>query len=107
MTTMSEAKNTVDPDDFEIQFLHCPECISGIMRLQFMTYFTWLNDELVTVPNFPAWVCDLCGRREYDHRAISWLNTLLNPEAGSKRRKRRRFSPERDARLPKKPIYPD
>jgi YgiT-type zinc finger domain-containing protein len=54
------------------------------MRLQYLTYFTWLNEELITVPNFPAWVCDLCGRREYDSRAVTWLNALLNPEAGRK-----------------------
>jgi YgiT-type zinc finger domain-containing protein len=60
----------------------CPECQTGVLRLRYLTYFTWLNNELVTVPNFPAWVCDVCGRREYDPRAIKWLNTLLNPEAG-------------------------
>jgi YgiT-type zinc finger domain-containing protein len=53
-----------------------------MLHLQYLTYFTWLNKELVTVPNFPAWVCDLCGRREYDHRAITWLNALLSPETG-------------------------
>lgn len=69
----------------------CPECQSGVMHLQYLTYFTWLNEELITVPNFPAWVCDLCGRREYDNRAITWLNTLLTPEAKrvtSRQRKR-------------------
>lgn len=60
----------------------CPECQTGVLYLQYITYFTWLNEELVTVPNFPAWVCDLCGRREYDMRAIKWLNALLHPEAG-------------------------
>jgi len=60
----------------------CPECQAGMMRPRYVTYFTWLNDELVTVPNFPAWVCDVCGRREYDERAITWLKTLLNPNAG-------------------------
>lgn len=71
----------------------CPECQAGMMRLQFMTYFTWLDDELVSVPNFPAWVCDLCGRREYDTRAISWLNMLLSPNAGKPASKRRRRKP--------------
>ncbi len=52
------------------------------MHLQFITYFTWLGDELITVPNFPAWVCDVCGRREYDEKSISWLTMLLNPDAG-------------------------
>jgi YgiT-type zinc finger domain-containing protein len=70
----------------------CNECQAGVMHLQHITYFTWLDEELVTVPNFPAWVCDMCGRREYDERAISWLVTILNPETGkvavSKRRPR-------------------
>lgn len=60
----------------------CPECRAGLMQLQFITYFTWLQDDLITVPNFPAWVCDICGRRVDDPEAISWLNALLNPFAG-------------------------
>lgn len=63
----------------------CPDCQSGISRLRYITYFTWLNEELITVSNFPAWVCDVCGRREYDSRAVSWLNTLLSPETGKSR----------------------
>jgi YgiT-type zinc finger domain-containing protein len=60
----------------------CNECQAGMMHLEHLTYFTWLDDELVTVPNFPAWVCDLCGRREYDSRAVTRLATILNPETG-------------------------
>jgi len=56
--------------------------MAGVMRMEAVTYFTWLDEELVTVPNFPAWVCDMCGRREFDPRAITWLNTLLNPATG-------------------------
>jgi YgiT-type zinc finger domain-containing protein len=69
------------------------ECQTGILRLRYITYFTWLNDELISVPNFPAWVCDVCGRREYDDRAVSWLNTLLNPDAGRKPSIRRKSDP--------------
>ena len=60
----------------------CNECSAGNMHIRHITYFTWLGEELVTVPNFPAWVCDMCGKREYDQSAISWLSMLLNPEAG-------------------------
>ena len=60
----------------------CNECQAGMMQVRYITYFTWLGDELVTVPNFPAWVCDVCGRREYDERAISWLTMLLSPNTG-------------------------
>ena len=72
----------------------CSECQAGVMHLQHITYFTWLDEELVTVPNFPAWVCDMCGRREYDERAISWLVTILNPETGKASSMKRRPHPQ-------------
>jgi YgiT-type zinc finger domain-containing protein len=71
----------------------CSECQSGAMHLEHITYFTWLNEELITVPNFPAWICDLCGRREYDARAVAWLNMLLSPDTGSHSTPRRWRAP--------------
>lgn len=62
----------------------CNECQAGVMHKREVTYYTWLADELITVPNFPGWVCDVCGRREYDAEAINWLNMLLNPSTGRK-----------------------
>jgi len=44
---------------------------------------TWLGNELITVPDFPAWVCDICGHRTYDGEALTQLSMLLNPEAGT------------------------
>lgn len=89
---MSEDKPATSSKKTEYT-IPCSECHSGVMRLRYITYFTWLNEELVTVPNFPAWVCDVCGRREYDNRAISWLNTLLNPSTGKRPLARRRNKP--------------
>lgn len=57
----------------------CSECNIGQMHKTSMTYFTWLNGELITVPDFPAWVCDICGKREYDREAVDHLALLLNP----------------------------
>ena len=68
----------------------CSECQAGVLRLQYLTYFTWLHEELITVPNFPAWVCDVCGRREYDGRAVLRLNTLLNHNSGRRSYSRRK-----------------
>ena len=51
-------------DERQLQYQGlCPECQTGVVHLQYLTYFTWLNEELITVPNFPAWVCDVCGKR--------------------------------------------
>jgi len=47
-----------------------------------VTYFTWLEDELISVPDFPAWVCDMCGRREYDLQAMRQLSHILRPANG-------------------------
>jgi YgiT-type zinc finger domain-containing protein len=60
----------------------CIDCQAGMLSRRYVTYFTWLGEELITVQNFPAWVCDVCGKREYDHQAVMWVNMLLNPDAG-------------------------
>jgi YgiT-type zinc finger domain-containing protein len=82
----------------------CTECQAGVMHLDHITYFTWLDEELVSVPNFPAWVCDLCGRREYDSRAISWLVTILNPETGRSAGLKRRPRPQAKKRSGTRPF---
>jgi len=66
------------------------------MHLRRVTYFTWLGEELVTAPNFPAWVCDMCGKREYDDHAVSVLAMILNPEAGKPTRRVKR-APQPDS----------
>ena len=73
----------------------CDECQAGLKHLHFITYFTWLGDELVMVPNFPAWICDVCGRREYDEKSIAWLSMLLNPDAGKPTKPRVPTTPRR------------
>ncbi len=52
------------------------------MHRQYVAYYTWIGDELITVPDFPAWVCDMCGRCEYDENALARLSLLLSPNAG-------------------------
>jgi YgiT-type zinc finger domain-containing protein len=60
----------------------CRECQAGHMHRDYVAYFTWLGDELISVPDFPAWVCDICGRCEYDENALTRLTLLLSPNAG-------------------------
>lgn len=76
--------------------IQCNECPAGVMHSRHITYFTWLGDELIMVPNFPAWVCDMCGKREYDERAVTLLAMLLNPEAGKPTRRFKR-APQPDS----------
>lgn len=103
MSLMGAEDQGAEGDSTEYIY-QCPECIAGLMRLKYITYFTWLNEELITVPNFPAWICDLCGRRDFDPRAVIWLNTLLNPSAGHP--PGRRISPPEPPLPPGKPLRP-
>lgn len=76
------------------------------MGRQYVTYFTWLGNELITVPDFPSWICDVCGRREYDLRALNRLNLLLSPNAGKPaKRKRAQNRPSAAGKTP--PSEPD
>jgi len=85
VTDMNELNSAHGPKS-----IPCNECPAGNMHIRHITYFTWLGEELITVPNFPAWVCDMCGKREYDQSAISWLSMLLSPDAGHPTRRVKR-----------------
>jgi len=59
----------------------CSSCSIGQMRKTRITYFTWLGGQMITVPDFPAWICDICGKREYDLQALDHLELMLCPPA--------------------------
>lgn len=61
----------------------CLNCQGGIKHLRSATLMTWLGNDLITVPNFPAWICDICGHRSFDSHALAQLSMLLNPDAGT------------------------
>ncbi len=63
----------------------CSNCSIGQMRKTHITYFTWLGEQMITVPDFPAWICDICGKREYDLQALDNLALMLNPPPKAKR----------------------
>jgi len=71
----------------------CHECHVGLMQAKRVTYLTQLDNELITVPNFLAWICDVCGKREYDEQSIQWLNIMLDPNAGKPTQHQRRTTP--------------
>lgn len=84
----------------------CTECQAGQLHRHYLTYFTWLDDELITVPDFPAWICDVCGRREYDLQALNQLNLLLNPNAGKPSPRQRTMTRKLENKTPR-PSHPD
>jgi YgiT-type zinc finger domain-containing protein len=67
-----------DTDDLKES---CPECQVGTLRSSFVPYYVRLEGTLVIVPNFPAWVCDICRHCEYDEGALEALRVILGPAA--------------------------
>lgn len=73
----------------------CPECQLGVLRQRRVSYFTVHSGQLISVPDFPAWVCDVCGRREYDAAAVAELRMMLeSTRRPTRRRKRPRPAPD-------------
>lgn len=71
----------------------CPECQLGTLEPRTVSFFTVRNGQPVTVPDFPAWVCDVCGRREYDSAALAELQAMLDSVPNRFRRGLRRQPP--------------
>ncbi len=57
--------------------VRCPQCMLGAMTPTKAFYCQWSNGHFITAPDFPAWVCDVCGAREYEPQAVLELQTLI------------------------------
>jgi YgiT-type zinc finger domain-containing protein len=55
----------------------CPVCHVGQLQPRRISYVRWLGGSLLVVHRVPAVVCDVCGERAYDDRAIQHLQRLL------------------------------
>lgn len=51
----------------------CPQCHVGLLHPRKVMFFGTHRGEPVSVPNVPAWVCDVCRYREFDGVALSDL----------------------------------
>jgi YgiT-type zinc finger domain-containing protein len=60
----------------------CPHCQAGNLNLKRVVYARWYGPHFVTIPNFPSWVCDVCGSLEYDGAALEQVRLVLGREAG-------------------------
>jgi len=55
------------------------------MRPVTVTYFTFARGRMITLPDFPAWECDICRKCEYDVNALDKLTLLLHPPVQQRR----------------------
>jgi YgiT-type zinc finger domain-containing protein len=87
-------------DNEEKQSYPCRECQVGALQPRPVSYFTVQDGQLISVPDFPAWVCDVCGTTEYDSSALAELHAMLDANRQSLR-PRRRLRPKGDVEPPR------
>ncbi len=63
----------------------CQHCLAGTLRLRQVAFAHWYGGQFITIPNFPAWVCDVCGETEYDAVAMDQVETILGTELDLRR----------------------
>ena len=69
-------------------FYPCQECKVGSLHRHTVFFFTIQDGQPICVPDFPAWVCDLCGRREYDSIALTELQAIFETDRRSWQKQR-------------------
>lgn len=79
-----------DEPEFDAPKYACPRCQIGTLQPKPVVFAHWFEGQFITIPNFPAWVCDFCGRCEYDALALERLEMILGPEADLRREASRR-----------------
>lgn len=77
----------------------CPDCASGSLQPRRVVFARSFQGHLLVLPNFPGWVCDVCGNREYEPAALEQLQLLLGAEAELRRPSGRR-APAQAPRVP-------
>jgi YgiT-type zinc finger domain-containing protein len=55
----------------------CPACHLGHMHLRKVTYIRQFGETLISVPNTPAWECDVCHQREFDPESVQRIEVLV------------------------------
>ncbi len=55
----------------------CPRCQIGNLLPVQATYASVHKGMLLSVPNVPAWKCDICHYQEFDYDVITWVEMLV------------------------------
>lgn len=63
----------------------CPNCRIGYIRPHRITYAGYHGDLFIVMPNVLAYICDVCGNREYDEELMMQLIPLIGPRGKSER----------------------
>jgi hypothetical protein len=55
----------------------CPRCQIGVLRPELATYAGVYRGLFISAPSVPCYHCDICSHREFDERALAYLDALV------------------------------
>ena len=67
----------------------CPRCFVGRIQNVKVVLSKVVNGQMLSVPDFPAWKCDVCHAFMYDPQALVELHQVLTDESNHHQPKRR------------------
>lgn len=90
----------------------CPSCGVGHLSLTQTVYVQVYDGTLVSAPNVPAWVCDVCGLTLFDSAALQNIEFMIGesgppPNRHLARPADRSAGPLDDADEPRSSAKPD
>jgi len=62
--------------------MNCEKCRIGHYHLTSAPYLRWLDDQIMVIPDSPAYACDICDNMVYDANFLDKLQMLLDQLAG-------------------------
>jgi hypothetical protein len=63
----------------------CPRCFVGRIQSVKVVLSRVVNSQMLSVPDFPAWECDVCHAFMYDPKALVELHQVLTDQPGSRK----------------------
>lgn len=58
----------------------CEHCKIGRYRPARLPFISWLNKDILVMPNAPGQVCDVCGDSFFDPEFLFQLDSLINSD---------------------------
>lgn len=56
---------------------NCPRCQIGVLKPELATYTGLFRGMFISAPSVPSYSCDICQYREFDDRALTYLDALV------------------------------
>ncbi len=69
----------LNPESEIIEKAYCQQCGMGVLHVEMKTLLRIIKNDVVFIPEFPLWKCDICKWVEYDDESLEQLIRVVGP----------------------------